>query len=213
MSVSAEAWKRLLSAGSPHFYEAGAVVLRQGEPATHVLALVAGRVKAIRTSHDGSVLVLGVRGPGEILGDIAVLGDDSRSATVITVDRCETRIIPADRFLLLVQSLGLETQLFRHAMGRIREGEAWRAELAALPAGPRLARALLRLAVPGPDGAADVGLDQTELGQAAGLSRSTVAAELARLRDLDVIATTRRRIVITDLPRLQTRAESNYGNV
>jgi len=189
------------------------VLLRQGEPATHVLALVTGRVKAFRTSHDGSVLVLAIRGPGEVLGDIAVLGGDGRSATVIAVDRCETRIIPADRFLLLVRSMRLENQLFRHAMARIREGETWRAELAALPAGPRLARTLLRLTVPGPDGPSDVGLDQTELGQAAGLSRSTVAAELARLREQGVIATTRRRIIITDLPRLRILAKSSYGNV
>ena len=184
MNVSAEAWTRLLSAGAARFYEPGAILLRQGERASHVLVLVAGHVKAIRTSSDGSVLVLGVRGPGEILGDLAVLGGGRRSATVTAVDRCETRIIPADRFLLLVRSLGLETELLQHMMSRIREGEAWRAELALLAAGPRLARTLIRLAVPGPDGAADVSLDQTELGQAAGLSRSTVAAELARLREL-----------------------------
>jgi CRP/FNR family cyclic AMP-dependent transcriptional regulator len=208
VSVSAEAWARLLSASSPHFNEPGDLLLRQGEPAAYVLALVAGRVKAFRTAQDGSVLVLAIRGPGEILGDLSVLGGDSRSATVVAVDRCETRIISADRFLLLVRSLGLEAELFRHAMARIRESEAWRAELAALPAGPRLAQTLLRLTVPGPAGLCDIGLDQTELGQAAGLSRSTVAAELARLREQGVIATTRRRIIITDLPRLQILARS-----
>lgn len=213
MNVSAEAWTRLLSAGAARFYEPGAILLRQGERASHVLVLVAGHVKAIRTSSDGSVLVLGVRGPGEILGDLAVLGGGRRSATVTAVDRCETRIIPADRFLLLVRSLGLETELLQHMMSRIREGEAWRAELALLAAGPRLARTLIRLAVPGPDGAADVSLDQTELGQAAGLSRSTVAAELARLRELGIVATTRRRIIITDLHRLQNLTESTGGNV
>jgi len=213
MSVSPEAWARLLSAGAPRFYERGAVLLRQGEPPAYVLPLVAGRVRVTLTSHDGSVLVLGIRAPGEILGDIAVLGGDRRSATVTAMDRCETRIIPAARFLLLVRSLGLERQLFGHVTARIREGEEWRADLAALPAGPRLARTLIRLSVPGPDGSADVDLDQAELGQAAGLSRSTVAAELARLREEGVVATARRRIVITDLPRLHILAESNQGNV
>jgi CRP/FNR family transcriptional regulator, cyclic AMP receptor protein len=187
--------------------------MRQGEPPTHVLALVGGRVKVLRVSPDGNVLVLAIRGPGELLGDISVLGDEDRSATVIAVDRCETRIIPADRFLFLVRSLGLEAELLRHAMSRIREAEAWRAELATLPAGPRLVRTLLRLAAPGPAMSADVGLDQTELGQAAGLSRSTVAVELARLREQGIIATARRRIVITDLPRLRALAESGSSNV
>jgi CRP-like cAMP-binding protein len=129
------------------------------------------------------------------------------------MERCETRIIPAARFLLLMRSMGLERQLFRHITARIREGEAWRADLAALPAGPRLARTLVRLAVPGPDGLADVVLDQAELGLATGLSRSTVAAELGRLRKWGVVVTARRRIVITDLPKLRTLAESSQGNV
>lgn len=43
----------------------------------------------------------------------------------------------------------------------------------------------MRLGVPLTDArvSVDVGLDQTELGQATGLSRSTVAAELARLKN------------------------------
>jgi CRP/FNR family cyclic AMP-dependent transcriptional regulator len=210
---SAEAWARILAAGGPRTYRPGAVLLREGEPATHVLALAAGRVKAFRTSRDGSVLVLAVRGPGEILGEIAVLSGGARSATVIAVDLCETRIIPADRFLLLARSMGLEPELFRYAMARIREGEEWRAELASLPAAPRLARALLRLALPSPAGLLDVGLDQAELGQATGLSRSTVAAELGRMRSQGVIATARRKIIIADLAGLQVLAGSDVGSV
>ena len=89
----------------------------------------------------------------------------------------------------------------------------WRAEIAALPAGPRLVRTLLRLAAPGPAAPIDVGLDQTELGQAAGLARSTIAVELARLRAQGIVATSRRRITITDIARLRTLAESGHGNV
>jgi CRP/FNR family transcriptional regulator, cyclic AMP receptor protein len=144
---------------------------------------------------------------------MAVLGGDSRSATVTAINRCQTRIITADRFLMLTRLLSLETQLFRHAMARIREGEEWRADLTVLAAGPRLARTLIRLATPGPDGSADVALDQNELGQAAGLSRSTVAAELAHLRKQGAVVTTRRRVIITNLSRLQSLAESTEGNV
>ncbi len=85
------------------------MLLRQGEPATHVLALVAGRVKIARTSRDGDVLILAIRGPGEILGDISVFGGKDRSASVIAVDRCETRIIPSERFLdlaLMIHAAG-----------------------------------------------------------------------------------------------------------
>ena len=188
---------QLLAAGSARWYEQGAVLLRQGEPATHVLALVRGRVKVLHTSPEGQILLLALRGPGEILGDMSVLGTDERSATVVALDRCETRVILADRFRRLVRSLGLEEHFLRHAMSRIRESDAWRAELATLPAGPRLARTLLRLAGGGP-APTDVRVDQAELGHATGLSRSTVAAGLARLREQGVITTSRGRIIITD---------------
>lgn len=86
-------------------------------------------------------------------------------------------------------------------------------ELASLPASPRLVRCLLRLAVTGEIGQSrqhsrvDVGLTQTELAEATGLHRSTVADLLRQLRNDGVIITARRRIVISDMARLQNWAE------
>lgn len=211
--VSARTWKLLVDAGVRRPFRPGEVLLRQGDPPTHVLLLTQGRVKALLALPDGGVLLLAVRGPGELLGEIAVLGGDDRSATVIAVDPCVTRVLPADRFRALLRSAGAGDELLRRAMRRLREGEAWRAETAALAAGPRVVRALLRLAVPGPDGPPAVCLGQLEIGQAVGLSRGVVAAELARLRDAGVIATERGRTVITDLPRLRALAASGHRTV
>lgn len=211
--VSARTWDALVAAGVRRRFRAGDVLLHQGDPPSHVLLLMAGRVKALLTLPDGEVVLLAVRGPGELLGEISVLGGDGRSATVIAVDPCVTRVLPADRFRALLRSSGAEDELLRRAMRRLREGEAWRAETAVLPAGPRVVRALLRLAVPGEGDALDVGLGQMEIGQAVGLSRSVVAAELARLRALGVVVTTRRRIIIADLPRLRALAASGRGCV
>jgi DNA-binding transcriptional regulator LsrR (DeoR family) len=59
----------------------------------------------------------------------------------------------------------------------------------------------------------DVGLGQSEIGQAVGLSRSVVAAELAKLRDQGIVRTARRRIIITDPARLRALAASGRWNV
>ncbi len=213
MDVSGRVWERLVSAGSERRFGAGEVVLRQGDPPTHVLLLVSGRVKVSLTLPKGEVLLLAVRGPGELLGEMAVLGEDDRSATVVAVDACVARVVTAERFRLLTQSAGVRDELLRRALRRIREGETWRAETAALPAGPRVARALVRLAVAATGDPVDVGLGQTEIGQAVGLSRSVVAAELARLRERGLVMTARRRIVIVDLPGLRALAESGHGSV
>jgi CRP/FNR family cyclic AMP-dependent transcriptional regulator len=213
MDVSVEMWRRLHGAGNERRFGVGDVVLRQGAPASHVLLLVSGRVKVSLTLPDGEILLLAVRGPGELLGEMAVLEGDGRSATVTAIDSCVTFVVPAERFLALVRTAGLEAELLRRAMRRIREGEAWRAETASLPAGPRVVRALVRLAVPGPEGPVDVGLSQVEIGQAVGLSRSVVASELAKLREQGVVRTSRRRILISDLARLRALAGPGHDNV
>ncbi|HEX6467702.1 MAG TPA: Crp/Fnr family transcriptional regulator [Streptosporangiaceae bacterium] len=214
MGISTKMWEQLLAAGVVRRFRRGEVMLRQGDPPSHVLLLVSGRVKVLLALPSDEIL-LAVRGPGELLGDIAVLGDDDdgRSATVIAIDPCVTRVLPAARFRALVRSAGLGDELLRNAMRRLREGETWRAETAVLPAGPRVARALVRLSAPGSGEPVEVALGQAEIGQAVGLSRGVVAAELSRLREQGVVVTRRSRIVITDLPRLRALAESEHGSV
>ncbi len=181
--------------------------MSQGGPADRVLVLLRGRVKVTRVDAEGRNLVLAVRGPGELLGEMAVPDGNVRSATITTIDPCGVRVIPVDRFLALVDTMKLGNLLLRHAFTRLREGEELRSELASLPAGQRTVRGLLRLALPEASprapGEIDVGLDQTELGRAIGLSRGTVAAELRPLRDQGLIDTKRGHVVILDLGELR----------
>ncbi|MCD0450010.1 cyclic nucleotide-binding domain-containing protein [Actinocorallia sp. API 0066] len=210
MQTASKEWMTLFHHGSPRTYLPGRPLMRQGESATHVLAVVSGQVKVLQTQEDGSELLLAVRGRGELLGEYSVLGGSTRSATVTALTRVEAKMLTADRFVVLLQRHGLSWDLLRHAYGRVREGEAWRAEMATLPAGRLLARALLRLsqATPG-----EVPLDQTDLGSATGLARSTVAAELGTLRDLGVVVTLRRRVRILDGDALAALAGLSQPNV
>lgn len=206
-------WDRLLAAGTDVPFRKRDVILHEGAPPTHVVLLISGRVKVLRNLSNGKVLLLSVREVGEILGVIGVVGQSPRSATVVALTPCRTRILPADRFRSLTSAANGEAELLRHAMNRICEGETWRAETAALQASPRVIRALLRLAFPGEGGCFELDLNQTEIGQAVGLSRSMVAAELARLRARGVLSTIRRRIIITDMPRLRSLADTGHDNV
>ncbi|MCG5213100.1 Crp/Fnr family transcriptional regulator [Streptosporangium sp. KLBMP 9127] len=189
------------------------MLLHQGDAPSHVVLLLSGRVKALLHLADGEVLLLGVRGAGEILGVMGVLSGSDRSATVIALDVCVTRMLPAERFLAFVRSPEEQLVLLRRAMLRIREVEAWRAEIATLPARLRVVHALLRLAVPVPGTPLEVKLTQSEIGHAVGLSRSVVAAELARLRERKIVTTADGKVVINDTAMLRALAASGPGNV
>jgi CRP-like cAMP-binding protein len=213
--VSPQVWARIIAAGTPQTFQPGATLLFEGDPADRVITLMAGRVKVSRLEPDGRSLVLAVRGSGELLGEMGLLGQAERSATVTAMDTCRTQVIKASRFLALVDELGLADQLLRHAFLRLRETEQFYAQLAGAPARARVARGLLWLASPAPrsttsyaEGQLDIGLDQREFGQAVRLSRASVAAELASLRAEGIVATRRGRIVITDLTRLRELAEA-----
>src|SRR5690349_20017755 len=77
-----EAWSEFLARGTVRRYRPGAVLLRQGEPGTYVLALVEGRVMVTRIATGGEELIVAIGDPGEILGDMTMLDQMPRSATV-----------------------------------------------------------------------------------------------------------------------------------
>lgn len=176
--------------------------MSQGERAETVLALVSGRVKVLREDGADEGFLLAVRGGGDLLGEIALLGDGTRSATVIAIDACRTRVFSMDEFTAFCAEHGLDGELARHLVRRMAEGEGIRAEFAALPGRPRLLRFLLRLArssaaVPLEGGRlADIGIGQTDLVHGVGLGRAKVAEELAYLRSKRAVTRTRAPIVV-----------------
>lgn len=202
-----EVWNALLAGGAATRFEPGALLMRQGDPGTFVLLLTSGLIKVWRVDPQGEELLLAVRGPGEVVGDFAVLDGTVRTASVTAMRPCITYVLPAERFRRIVGEHGLEHILMRHIIARIREGEDWRAEMAELPARELVTRILLRLAaaVDGPSPLLD--LSQEDIANAAGLSRSAVAAELANLRQQGLLTTGRRRLVIHDVERLRAMLE------
>lgn len=186
----------LAAAGIARTWRAGMVPMRQGAPGDHIALLLAGRVKVTQSDADGNEILLAIRGRGELLGELALLGGGRRSATVTALERCQVRIIPAERFVALTREHGLEGPLLRRLVRRLQESEAARLELAALPARTRVLRGLVRLAVPAGPGPLEIALDQAELGAAFGLSRASVSEVLSELRTSGIISTQRGRIVI-----------------
>ena len=72
----------LLRQGVRRDFAANDVLLRYGDPTDHVLLLVDGWVRVSVSTRDGQEILFALRGPGDVLGDLAALHGWPRTATV-----------------------------------------------------------------------------------------------------------------------------------
>ena len=79
-------------------YAPGQVVFREGDPAEHLYAIVSGAVDVIVRDK-----VVDTIGPASVVGEMALIEDRPRNATVVA--KVESRLVPITRhrFLFLVQ--------------------------------------------------------------------------------------------------------------
>lgn len=206
-------WTGMLAGAFERRHPIGATLLRQGEPGTHVLALLAGVAKVSRRERSGDVRLLAFRGPGELLGEVAVLDDGVRSASVQAISDCTVAVVAKAAFLRFVAERDLFPVMVRYAMGRLRESDLARTGGDVVP---RLAAALVALAdlSTGPTPTAgrriELALTRDELAQHLGVSRNTVTAALAALAVHQVEAG-RKSIALDDLPALRHAVASLRG--
>ena len=56
-------------------YARGSLVFMRGDPGTHLYVVEEGQVKLVVTSDQGDELILGVLGPGDTFGELALVGE------------------------------------------------------------------------------------------------------------------------------------------
>lgn len=85
---------------------AGEVIARQGAPADKFLVVLSGEI-AVTRGEDGEDEPVATLGPGDFFGEVAVLRDTPRSATLTATADCELLAMERDAFRSVVaQSLG-----------------------------------------------------------------------------------------------------------
>lgn len=79
-------------------FKAGEVIMSQGEMGTCAYFIQGGRVKIVVEKVDGSFLEMGTRGPGSIIGEMAIVDNQPRSATIQALDNCTLLEITKEDF-------------------------------------------------------------------------------------------------------------------
>ena len=76
----------LLAGAAMRRYERNVVVMRRGEEATGMMIVLQGKLRVSVVSQEGQEVALGMLGPGDVLGEMALLDGGTRSADVNVVE-------------------------------------------------------------------------------------------------------------------------------
>jgi CRP-like cAMP-binding protein len=193
------------------------VMLRAGAAGDDVVVVLAGRVKLVAYGAERREVVLAIRGPGELIGEMATLGGRRRSATAVAVDEVEAGYLHADEFrAFLAEHPDAALTLIRMLVRRLDEATRDRIDLATQDSVGRVAKRLLELASShgAPDGAGtriELSLSQDELASWTGATRETVSRALRMMRGLGWVATDHRKITVLDAEALRERCGEGGG--
>src|SRR5215216_1866214 len=73
----------------PRSFAPGEAVFREGDASNTCYVVENGHARALREHADGRQITLATFGPGDIFGELAMFGDERRSATVEAIDELD----------------------------------------------------------------------------------------------------------------------------
>ncbi|MCS7476110.1 Crp/Fnr family transcriptional regulator [Umezawaea endophytica] len=201
-------WQELLTLGVEHRYRPKSVLVRQGDPGGHLLALTRGRVSVLGNEEDGSGAMVALRGPGDLIGEMATRSGSTRTATVVALDECRASKLPAEAVHRLLDARDARGAMNDYLVAKLSETVPYQVRMVHFNAGQRCARLLLEVvALAGPEhrDPMRVPFSQEALAAALGLSRSTVTNQIAAWRKDGTLAAGP-RLVVASLPLLARHA-------
>jgi CRP-like cAMP-binding protein len=192
-------------------YDRGQYLWYQGDSGDRLVVICSGIVKVVFTSRQGDEIVLVTLGRYESLGELAILDDSPRSASVIAVEPATVLMLPRTAVLKLMATHPSVLDSVLRSLGRlVRRLTEQNGDLAFLDLGGRLAKLLLGLAESHSHDDArvvlDVGLSQSDIAAMVGATRPAVNRILQLFASRGLISMDGRVIVLRDLPALRRRA-------
>ena len=193
----------------PRTFGAGEVVFREGDASDTCYVIRSGHARAVIEHPDGRSITLARFGPGEIFGELAMLGEEPRSATVEMLEETEAiAILGPDMLRLLREHPDISIKLIAALGQRLREANDRLSRQSFQTVQSRVASVLSQLVEAArEEGAADgdvlITATQADLAQLAGSSRESASRFLAVLERAGIITQGRGRLTVHDAAALE----------
>ena len=94
----------LAKVAHPDTYEAGREIVTQGKSGVGLFIVVSGYADVIHMGHDGEKTTVNTFGPTDFFGELALLSEGPRTATVIAAETTEVLVLTRWNFLGVLRS-------------------------------------------------------------------------------------------------------------
>jgi CRP-like cAMP-binding protein len=193
-------------------FRRGQALFTEGDRAERVFLIDRGWVMISCTSPEGREIVLGLRGSGDIIGELSTLDGEARSATALAVADVDAIVASGSVLTQALERPAAARELINVLATRLRDADRKRLQFATLDTLGRVAERLLELSErfgqPTAEGiSVEMPFSQEQLASWCGASREATVKALAALRALKCISTGRQSLVIHDLAALTGHAQ------
>ena len=186
-------------------YPRHSFMLRAGEKSDALYIILSGRAKIVIDDGEGREVTLTTIGPSEFFGEMSLIDEKPRSASVEALEPCEVLYISKPAFMAcLKDNFDAAMLILRSVVGRLREADRKIASLALMDVHGRVARLIMDLAKES-NGNWVVDTGSEEMARMVGASREMVSRVLKDMRDSGLIRRDKRKIIVLDRASMDQR--------
>lgn len=203
----------LPAAGTRRAYRTGQALFREGDPPGPVFVLAEGRVDVEVLTPSGRPVLLAVKRPGDLVGELAAILGTDRSATATAREPVAVDVVAPDAFReALAEQPELMASVLAQLAHDVRAVGAQHVRRSEGSVTHRVAAGLLSLAArsvehEGANDVTTIRIGHEDLAAWVGASREAVSRSLGELRRIGAVETGRRCITIPDLAVLRRHAD------
>ena len=203
-SLSEDDRRELAKVAVPRTWIHGETVFREGDTGDTCYVIREGAVRVTRDHTDGRTITLAELRRGDIFGELALFGGETRSATVEALeDTSAVALLSGDMRRLLVRSPHIAVEMLNELASRLREANERISRQSFQSVPGRVASVLLGQVQARRDAGAGEGdvvitATQSEIAQLAGTSRESASRFLARLERDGLVTCGRGKVMVHD---------------
>ena len=122
----------------------GTTIMVAGDPTDSLYIVISGRLKVMLSDAEGKEVILAILGSGEYFGEMGLIDDAPRSASVVSIESCELLCVAKREFKrCLAENFEMSMAVMRGLVKRLRDADRKINSLALLDVYGRVARLLI----------------------------------------------------------------------